>query len=164
LVIAGLSLLAAVAVMHGQPGVPTPPAAGGPGEEQASPAKGPRTDLFGDPLPPGALVRMGTVRYARGDSTDGYPVLAPDHKTFATVSQHTPYREGRVVCLWDAATGKELRHLDDPDFMHFSAFFLKTENLLGTLGVSRKPVQGETYAYAMHFWDPATGKKVPGHI
>src|SRR5205085_142085 len=79
----------------------------------ASPAKlpkaelgaGPRSDQYGDPLPPGALVRMGTVRFAQGDSTHEYPVLAPDLKTFATVSNYTPHGQGRVVCLWDAATG-----------------------------------------------------------
>jgi RNA polymerase sigma factor (sigma-70 family) len=124
----------------------------------------PRTDLFGDPLPPGALARMGTVRYAQGDSMDGYPVLAPDQKTFVTVSHHTPYRRGRVLCLWETATGKELRHIDDPDFENFQAFFLKTENLLATFGISRKTVEGKAYAYAMQFWDPATGKKAPGGV
>jgi RNA polymerase sigma factor (sigma-70 family) len=177
LLILGVSLLAATAGMRGEPSGaenPTarsdrpaatrPSSADPPGEQPAASAKGPRTDRFGDPLPPGALVRMGTVRYAQGDAMDGYPVLAPDRKTFATVSLYTPYRRGRVVCLWDAATGKELRHLDDPDFEPYRAFFLKSENLLGTLGVSRKPVEGQTYAYAVHFWDPATGKKVPAHI
>lgn len=119
----------------------------------------PRTDLYGDPLPPSALARMGTIRFAQGDSVDGYPVLAPDHKTFATVSRQTPYRLGRTVCLWDVATGKEIRHLDDPDFEPYQAIFLKRENLLGTLGVSRKPVQGDTYAYAIQFWDLKTGQK-----
>jgi RNA polymerase sigma factor (sigma-70 family) len=176
MLILGLSVLAATASMRGEPSgaenraarpdpaATQPPSADPPGEKPAAVAKGPRTDRFGDPLPPGALVRMGTVRYAQGDSTDGSPVLAPDHKTFATVSLFTPYRRGRVVCLWDAATGKELRHFDDPDFEPYQAFFLKSENLLGTLGVSRKPVQGETYAYAVHFWDPATGKQVPAHL
>lgn len=131
--------------------------------EKAS-ATRPRTDLFGDPLPPGALVRMGTVRYAQGDSTYGYPELAPDHKTFVTVSNHTPYGSGRVVCLWDAATGKELRHLQDPVFDYYHAFFLKREPLLVTIGVSRKPIRGDTYAYAMHFWDPVTWKKMPRQI
>ncbi|HEY7329125.1 MAG TPA: WD40 repeat domain-containing protein [Gemmataceae bacterium] len=128
--------------------------------EKAS-AKGhvPPSDLHGDPLPPGALARMGTIRFAHGDSMAGYPVLAPDHKTFATVSRQTPYRQGSTVCLWDAVTGKELRHLDDPDFEPYEVFFLKRENLLGTLGISRKPVQGQTYSHAMQLWDPKTGNE-----
>jgi WD40 repeat protein len=177
MMIVGVSLLAATAGMPGEPSGaknrtarPDPtaatktPSADPPGVKPAALAKGPRTDLFGDPLPPGALVRMGTVRYAQGDSTSGYPVLAPDHKTFATVSNYTPYRKGPVICLWDAATGKELRHCDDPDFEYYQAFFLKRENLMGTLGISRKPVQGDKHAYAVHFWDPATGKKMAAHM
>jgi RNA polymerase sigma factor (sigma-70 family) len=177
MVIVGLSLLAATAGMRGEPSGaenrtarPDPaaatqtPSADPSGVKPAALAKGPRTDLFGDPLPPGALVRMGTVRYAQGDSTSGYPVLAPDHKTFATVSNYTPYRQGPVICLWDAATGKDLRHFDDPDFEYYQAFFLKRENLMGTLGISRKPVQGDKHAYAVHFWDPTTGKKMAAHI
>jgi WD40 repeat protein len=135
------------------------PARHGPGDETTD-----HLDRFGDPLPLDALARMGTVRYAQGDCMDGSPVLAPDHKTFATVSKHTPYGNGRVVCLWDAATGKELRHLHDPDFEPYQVFFLKKENLLGTIGISRKPVDGKTFAHAMQFWDPATGRKAPARI
>ncbi len=58
----------------------------------------------------------------------------PDHKTFATVSRFTPYGPGSFVCIWDAATGKELRHFADPDFEPYQAFFLKKENLLGVFG------------------------------
>jgi WD40 repeat protein len=122
-----------------------------------------RTDLFGDPLPPGALARMGTIRYARGDSMMGNPVLAPDHKTFATVSRITPYGPGCVVCLWDAATGKELRHLDDPDFEPYQVFFLKSDNLLGVFGASRQAAPDGSFAYSMQLWDPATGKKAAGY-
>jgi WD40 repeat protein len=118
-----------------------------------------RTDLFGDLLPPGALARMGTIRYAQGDSIDGSPALAPDHTIFATVSRQTPYRQGRTVCLWDATTGKELQHIDDPNYENYQVFFLKHENLLGTLGISRKSVRGGKLAYAVQFWDPKTGKK-----
>jgi WD40 repeat protein len=129
------------------------------GQNALAPETQVRTDLFGDPLPPGALARMGTIRYARGDSTMGNPVLAPDHKTFATVSRITPYGPGRVVCLWDAATGKELHHLDDPDFEPYETFFLKSENLLGAFGVTRKPGRAGDSVYSMRFWNPATGKK-----
>jgi WD40 repeat protein len=101
---------------------------------------------------------MGTVRYAQGDCLDGPPVLAPDQQTFATVSKYAD-GQGRLVCLWDAATGKKLRHLHDPDFEHYEVFFLKRDNLLATVGWSLRPVKGQTHAYAIHFWDPATGKK-----
>lgn len=130
-------------------------------EDQPGPAN---TDLFGDPLPPGALVRMGTIRFAQGDSCNSRPVLAPDQKTFVTVSNYTPYGKGRLVCLWDTATGKEIRHFHDPDFEHYQAVFLKSADLLATVGMSRKPIQDKTHAYALNFWDLKTGKKTPQQI
>ena len=42
----------------------------------------PRADRFGDPLPEGALVRYGTIRYRPGD-IEGC-ALSPDGKTLAT--------------------------------------------------------------------------------
>jgi hypothetical protein len=57
-----------------------------------APAK-PVVDLYGDPLPLGALVRMGTIRYAQGDSSHRYPVLAPDHKTGSS-----RLRVGKFLC------------------------------------------------------------------
>ncbi len=47
------------------------------GENPLAPETHPRTDLFGDPLPAGRLVRMGTIRYAHGDATTGTLALAP---------------------------------------------------------------------------------------
>ena len=104
------------------------------------------------------------MRFARGDSTYEYPVLAPDLKTFATVSNYTPYGQGRVVCLWNAATGKELWHIDDPDVEYFRVFFLKSDNLVGTIGCPRKPVPGQKNGYVVRYWDAATGKKAPAQL
>jgi WD40 repeat protein len=60
-----------------------------------------RTDLYGDPLPPGALARMGTLRFRHvygvhllTFSRDGKLIASADGKE-------------RVYYLWDAATGNE---------------------------------------------------------
>jgi RNA polymerase sigma factor (sigma-70 family) len=68
--------------------------------EPASASQQPKTDLFGDPLPPGALVRMGTVRLR-----EPYPqvAFAPDGKTLISV------RADLFVRTWDLGTGKFLR-------------------------------------------------------
>jgi WD40 repeat protein len=64
----------------------------------AAPAfAGPRTDIYGDPLPEGAIARFGTVRYRLGPI--GPYALSPDGKTLAV--------EGpTAVTLWDVDTGK----------------------------------------------------------
>ncbi|HEX3313712.1 MAG TPA: WD40 repeat domain-containing protein, partial [Gemmataceae bacterium] len=58
-----------------------------------------RLDDFGDPLPPGALRRYGTIRF-RQDCVDEIAFL-PDGKSFVAQG------EGGVV-HWDVATGKPL--------------------------------------------------------
>src|SRR5436190_24177112 len=67
-------------------------------------AKPPRTDDHGDPLPPGAVARLGTVRLRhvlRDGSGAASVVFSPDGKKVVS---------GGDVGLraWDVATGKDL--------------------------------------------------------
>jgi WD40 repeat protein len=61
----------------------------------------PRLDQYGDPLPDGALQRLGTVRF-RGGGGPGV-IFLPDGKTL-----FTGY-EANFVRFWDIATGRPLR-------------------------------------------------------
>jgi RNA polymerase sigma factor (sigma-70 family) len=64
----------------------------------------PRTDSYGDLLPPGAVARVGSVRWWSGRH---YPlVYASDGKSL--VSCHAE----KAVCFLDTATGKELRRIE----------------------------------------------------
>jgi WD40 repeat protein len=61
----------------------------------------PRTDAYGDPLPPGALVRLGTVRWR---ACARHLTFMPDGKTLITGEYAS---SDRVIRFWDVATGKE---------------------------------------------------------
>jgi WD40 repeat protein len=75
-------------------------------------------DRFGDPLPPGALCRFGTLRFRLG----GYPELAftPDGKQLIAGGHGNP------LAVFDAATGRKLRELgaNHPQYRGLSGFAL----------------------------------------
>jgi RNA polymerase sigma factor (sigma-70 family) len=77
----------------------------------AAPGK-PPTDSYGDPLPPGALTRLGTLRlrharggWVQGFTADGHYVITADRPFLP----HTPEPFGNTVRLWDVESGKEHR-------------------------------------------------------
>src|SRR5260370_31925413 len=81
---------------------PTAGESPGAGTEAAPPkVEESRTDFYGDPLPPGAIARLGTVRWrARIACCLAY---SRDGKVLATGNSDFTIR------LWDPATGEEIR-------------------------------------------------------
>src|SRR4051812_46217360 len=71
---------------------------------QAQGPPAPRLDLHGDPLPEGAVARLGTVRLRHGYLLSGLAFSADGKEVFAA-----DYYPG--VHVWDAATGAERRRL-----------------------------------------------------
>jgi WD40 repeat protein len=77
------ALLASLALVHGEE------------------AKTPRQDLYGDPLPPGAVARLGTLRLRHADVVA--MTFSKDGKRLISCN-----RDGEVR-VWDTATGKLVR-------------------------------------------------------
>jgi WD40 repeat protein len=65
-------------------------------------SKTPGRDTFGDPLPPGAVVRLGTQRLHHGGEVAAV-AWSPDGKWLASGGGFSDY----AVSIWDVATGKE---------------------------------------------------------
>lgn len=80
---------------------PTPPKAGPPVAAQR-----PVTDAYGDPLPVGAIARLGSVRFRPGASVSAL-AFSPDGKQLASWGE-AAYRHGQFS-LWDVASGREVR-------------------------------------------------------
>jgi RNA polymerase sigma factor (sigma-70 family) len=114
LLLLAVSLVAGTGVLAHQAGgprqpeaKPEPPAArpdGADAHEQGAPRAA--VDRYGDPLPPDALLRLGTVRFRHAEMTacaaftrDGQSVIVSDGA-------------GHLV-FWDVATGKEVRRIQD---------------------------------------------------
>src|SRR4051794_1016736 len=60
-------------------------------------------DRHGDPLSPGAVARLGTVRLRHAGEVRGV-AFAPDGKAVASVGEGPA-----AVRIWDVSTGRELR-------------------------------------------------------
>jgi RNA polymerase sigma factor (sigma-70 family) len=71
----------------------------------AAPRRNARTDRYGDPLPEGALTRLGTIRFRLGNGLY-HMALAPDGKTAVSVGGNAQTQ------FWDVATGKEIRRIE----------------------------------------------------
>jgi WD40 repeat protein len=64
-----------------------------------------RTDLYGDPLPTGAISRLGTTRFRHGSQWLKGLALTPDGKTLiAAAEEHSLH-------FWDTATGRQIKQL-----------------------------------------------------
>jgi WD40 repeat protein len=157
------------------------------------PVQPPRLDRYGDPLPPHALARLGSIRFQHDDMV--YSVaFSPDGTKIVTVS-----RNGKLW-IWDRATGKALltigskeapvytkalfladgKHVVAPTKQGLTVFDAATGKAVRYLGgekgepahiLALSPDGKKLASAAWHredvrIWDVASGKelpKLPGH-
>src|SRR5215469_436529 len=103
---------------------------------------GPRADRHGDPLPDGALQRLGTARL-RHAGAGGFVAFLADRQTLLSVGP-----DG-TVHFWEAATGRERRRLPTGHLGHAVA-----------LAPDEKTLAAAS-ANAIGLWDLAAGKLLP---
>jgi WD40 repeat protein len=77
-------------------------------QAKTAPEKMVRVDAFGDPLPAGALVRLGTTRL-RHSGLVTFVRFTPDGKTLVA-------KGGDGASSWDVATGQRRRHFTDDGY------------------------------------------------
>jgi RNA polymerase sigma factor (sigma-70 family) len=103
-----------------------------------------RVDQYGDPLPPGALARIGTARLWHG--WQQYPlVYSPDGAMLASCDS------GSVIRLLDPATGKEIRQIRPRGDSIRSFAFAPDGKALATASFQ---------STSLKLWDVATGKEM----
>jgi RNA polymerase sigma factor (sigma-70 family) len=116
---------------------------------EAGPAKPAATDRHGDPLPDGALARLGTVRLRHKGMHWQTIAFSPDSKTMFTGGE-----DGKIR-LWELTTGKPVGALQRQK-AHTSQF--GSPNAIALC--PRGKVLAAAWQGGLHLWDVQTAKEL----
>ena len=107
-----------------------------------APPKAERTDRYGDPLPEGAIARMGTLRFRHPTGVRSI-CFSNDTKTLVSSGW-----DG--IRMWDAGTAKQQRYFGNESVGAYSISLSPDGKLLASGGLDK----------LVHLWDMASGKEV----
>jgi WD40 repeat protein len=112
-----------------------------------------RLDQYGDPLPFGAVARLGTVRFNTGPAIAIAYDLSPDGRLIASAS-------GNTLRLWNLADGREVRTIVLPDVHEVGSVRFAPDGKHLLLRVDYQPKQQLPLLRdnAVYLCDAATGK------
>jgi RNA polymerase sigma factor (sigma-70 family) len=116
----------------------SPPEAPGPADATQA-----RLDRDGDPLPAGAVLRLGSLRLRQATGSHSV-AFSPDGKTIVSAAHD------RAIRFWDPATGKQVRQILAPERGVNAVAFSPDGKLLAGAGM----------AGAVFLWDAGTGREV----
>lgn len=103
-----------------------------------------RVDLAGDPLPEGAIARMGTMRFRHGNTVSSLTFLQEGRSLLAS--------DWSGIYVWDARTGGQLRRIG-PDF--------QTQLRSCSLSADGKRLATtEHHGHTIQVWDVGSGKLI----
>jgi WD40 repeat protein len=118
-------------------------------DEEAPPTKNQvRVDFQGDPLPRGALARLGTLRLRHADPVTAM-VFAPDSRTLASASGGEGSHDN-TIRLWAVPGGREIRRL----MGHRNGIFCLA------LSPDGKRLASGDKGGEIRIWDVATGQEL----
>ncbi|HEX2474789.1 MAG TPA: WD40 repeat domain-containing protein, partial [Lacipirellulaceae bacterium] len=126
----------------------TSPASSAPSPDNA-------VDQYLDPLPQGAIARLGTVRYRHSGWYKRMAFL-PDGETFLVGTGDNTLR------AWNAATGKLVHELDLAGYRLQAFCLAPSGELLATLSHKRNANERE-YDFRLTVWDPETWSEEHRH-
>ena len=129
-------------------------------ETIAAVAVSPGSDLYGDSLPPGAIARLGTIRY-RPEPVGAYVkriAFASDDKSIIGITDFF-YRNGSF-CWWDATNGKLLRTIRPGESVDPYRCAITPDAKTAVTFVDSPSGRSSSSRYRLAWWDAATGKEL----
>jgi WD40 repeat protein len=109
-------------------------------------------DRQGDPLPPGAVARLGTVRFRPGDNRPWQGLaFMPDGQSLVTAG------DGHSIAFWETGTGRRLREISTGT-LWIRGFALSREGR--HIAVGGFGYEGAVSISAVRIYDAASGREV----